>query len=491
MNRLNKILEQIKNVEGLSRKLEPSTDERAGISEAVTAYTEEFLKGIYSTKAFNETAKKGAGLYDTPISDEPTSIQEILQLYEEHVNYPGLNPASGGHLGYIPGGGVFPAALGDFLADVTNKYAGIFFASPGAVRMENMMIRWMCDIIGYTDEAGGNLSSGGSIANLIGIVTGRDAFKIKAREYENIVIYLTRQVHHSVNKAIRIAGLQESFLRYIDVDEHFRMDAAALKNQIELDLKSGLKPFMVIASVGTTDTGAVDPVDQIAEITQQYNLWLHVDGAYGGFFVLTEEGKQLIKGLEKADSVVMDPHKTLFLPYGSGALLVKNKQHLLNSQYYKANYMQDALSANEEESPADLSPELTKHFRGVRMWLPLKLFGLKPFKAALREKIWLTRYFYEEIRQKPNFETGPYPDLSIMIFRYVPEEGNANAFNAQLVQAIQKDGRLFMSSTTINNKFYIRLAVVSFRTHLDTIELALKVIDECVEKVKGSVKTMV
>ena len=476
------MIDRIKALERISRRLEPTAEERTGLLDPVIRYADDFLERIYSIPAFVQTADKGAGIYDSPLSEEPADISILLKLLKEHVDTPGLNPASGGHLGYIPGGGIFHAALGDFLADVTNRYAGIFFASPGAVRMENMLIRWMASIVGYPQHTSGNLTSGGSIANLMGIVTARDALQIKPKEIERSAIYLTEHAHHSVDKAIRIAGLRESVIRYVPMDGRFRMDAAALERYIAEDAKKGLHPWLVIASAGTTDVGAVDPLPSIGDIAKRHNLWFHLDGAYGAFFVLCEEGRKILDGIATSDSLVMDPHKGLFLPYGSGAVIVKESQKLQDAHYYVANYMQDALHARDELSPADLSPELTKHFRGLRLWFSLKLAGIAPFRAGLEEKILLARYFYERLGEIPGFEVGPYPELSVVIFRYLPGKGDVKAFNERLVQEIHNDGRVFMSSSVIQGKFMIRLTVLAFRTHLETIDLALKVLTEKVEK---------
>ena len=170
-----------------------------------------------------------------------------------------------------------------------------------------------------------------------------------------------------------------------------------------------------------------------------------------------------------SDSVVIDPHKGLFLSYGLGAVLIKDVKAAFESHYYRANYMQDAAVEMAEPSPADLSPELTKHFRGLRMWLPLHLFGLSPFKAALEEKVYLCRYFYEKV-QEIGFEVGPYPELSVMIFRYVPKYAHANETNEKLVQFVQRDGQVFLSSTTLDGVYWIRLAVLCFRTHRKEID---------------------
>ena len=474
---MSKLIDKIKKLEEEALHLEPQKNIRDIWDKAVKNYAHQFIDKIETINAYVTDEDKGEKIYDFPFSDNGKNIDDLISIISQNVDTPGLNPASGGHLGYIPGGGVYPTALGDYLADVFNRYAGIFFASPGAVRMENMLIRWMNSIIGFPKTAMGNLTSGGSIANLIAIVTARDAQKIRAKDIENSCIYLTKHVHHSLQKAIRIAGLNEANLRYIPMDDNFKMDVEILQKQIVIDKNQGLKPFLVIASAGTTDVGAIDPLNQIANICQQHQLWFHVDAAYGGFFILVDDEKNKFKGIERADSVTIDPHKGLFLAYGTGAVLIKNVEALQNTHYYQANYMQDAQSSVDELSPADLSPELTKHFRGMRMWLPLQLIGLKPYIACIEEKLWLCRYFYDEI-QKLGFEVGPAPDLSVCIYRYVPKNGNTDEFNNKLVKAIQTDGRVFLSSTKINNQFWLRLAVLSFRTHLRTINLALEVLKE-------------
>ena len=182
--------------------------------------------------------------------------------------------------------------------------------------------------------------------------------------------------------------------------------------------------------------------------------------------------------MEKSDSIILDPHKSLFLPYGLGTVLVKNTQRMYESFCYHADYMQDAPNNEEEFSPADLSPELTKHFRGLRLWLPLKLLGIRPFRAALEEKIHLARYFYYQIQEIEGFEVGNYPDLSIVTFRYLPKRGDVEVFNKLLVEEIRRDGRIFITSTEIEGRFVLRLAVGSFRTHLDTINHALNILNE-------------
>ncbi len=471
------LLNQIREAEKIARQLEATPTQRTEWNVAVQHFADDFIKNVDALPSFGED-NGSIGLRNHPVSEEAKTMDFLLELIKKNVYNNGINCASGNHLGYIPGGGLFPTALGDYLAAVGNQYAGFFFANPGAVRLENQLLRWLCELIGFPTSAAGNLTSGGSIANLIAITAARDEKGISSKKVTKSVIYLTDQVHHCVQKAIRIAGLGEAHIRYVPIDAHFRMDADRLAQMVAADKKARLQPFLVVASAGTTSTGALDPLDKIADIAEKYKMWYHIDAAYGGAFVLVESMKSLFKGMERADSVTMDPHKGFFLSYGTGAILFKNVQAVFKTHYYRANYMQDATDGSDEFSAADLSPELTKHFRGLRMWLPLQLFGLKPFRAALEEKILLCRYFYEEI-QKLGFEVGLYPDLSVMIYRYVPQNGmDANVFNEKLVEMIRIDGRVFLSSTTIDGVYWIRLAVLSFRTHLDTIDKCLAVIQE-------------
>ncbi len=465
---------ELKALEKEARRLELDGSNRRELLDQVEAYTDDYLENLPQAKAYYRSkSEEGGGILEKNIQEEGIPMQEILQCYREYVEKDGLNAASGGHLAYIPGGGVYPGALGDFLAAVTNRYAGVFFANPGAVRMENMLIRWLRDLIGFPETTAGNLASGGSIATLTAIVTARDALSLRAKDFESTVIYLTAQTHHAVHKALRIAGLGEVIQRDIPMDDEFRMQTNILAKQVEKDRQKGLKPWMVVGSAGTTDAGAVDPLSEISRISELNGLWFHLDAAYGGFFLLSETGGEKVKGLNLADSIVMDPHKGLFLPYGLGIVLIKDGDKLHQSHYYQANYMQDSLETGDEPSPSELSPELTKHFRGLRMWLALQLYGLKPFRAALEEKLRLAEYFYNQLLSMKRFEVACRPDLSVVLFRYVPQNQDPDAFNKAVNQAIQRAGKVFMSSTTVDGQFFLRVAILSFRTHKDTIDIAL------------------
>lgn len=472
---------QLIELEIESRRLEPSSGERREAREHAVKYSESFLEEIESLKAFQSGGDKGLGLLDSPIDEEGIDIKRAISLIAANVDRPGLNPASGGHLAYIPGGGIYYSAIADYLADVFNKYAGVFYASPGAVRMENLLLRWMNDLVGYPSSAGGNLTTSGSLANMIAVVVARDAKGIGAEQIQRSVIYLSKQTHHSVDKAIRVAGLGECIVRHIPLDERFRMVPSELERQIEEDKAAGLDPFLVVASAGTTDVGAIDPLRDIGAIAKRFGLWYHIDAAYGGFFILTREGQEKLRGIETSDSLIIDPHKGLFLPYGLGVVLVRNVEDLQRSFSFSANYMQDAFAAPDELSPAELSPELTKHFRGLRLWLPLKLHGLAPFRACLEEKLLLAKYFHQEV-QKLDFVSDVDPALSVVVYRYVPEKGDPDEFNKRLLEAVIADGRVFISSTILNGRFTLRFACLAFRTHLKTVDTLLDILKAKVDE---------
>lgn len=348
--------------------------------------------------------------------------------------------------------------------------------------MENLLLRWMASIVGYPEGTLGNLTSGGSLAHLVGVVTARHARGIRGADFSKVVVYTTDQAHHCLDKTLRIALAGENITRHIAVDERLRMRPHELERAIAEDRRNGLVPWMIAASAGTTNTGAVDPLDAIADIAEREDLWFHVDAAYGGFFLLCEPGRQVLKGIERSHSLVLDPHKGLFLPYGTAAVLVRDGKALFDAHYYTAPYLQDGRSSFEEVSPADVSAELTKHFRGPRLWLPLLAYGLAPFRAAIEEKMLLARYFHDRIGRIRGFEVGPPPELSVATFRYVPEIGDADEFNHRLVSEVQRDGRVFLSSTIFGGRTMLRLAPLCFRTHRDTVDLALEVLQSAVAR---------
>lgn len=474
------LINRISNLQRISESLEPTEVQRQAYINKASQFAHDFLNTLNKVETYNGDHPNSMSF---TIDGVPSEMDDLVEIYKNQVANVGMKPASGGHMGYIPGGGLFTSSLADFMVDITNEYAGMYYASPGGVTLENMLIDWMKELFGFSKEAIGNLASGGSISNLIALTAARDKYGIKNEQITKSVIYLSPQVHHCIQKALRIIGLEDVIINYVALDQNSKIDVLDLQGRIESDKSQGLKPFLVIASAGTTDTGAIDPLEAIGNIAKKHDLWYHIDGAYGGFFMLVDSIKHKLKGIEMADSLVVDPHKGLFIPYGVGAVLVKDKEAVYHSNHYRANYMQDAIKDSLLVNPADVSPELTKHFRGLRMWLPIKLHGLEAFKACLEEKLLLTEYFRQRLLDI-GFKIGPQPDLSVSYFWYATNNEQENAFNEKLMEVIHEDGEIFLSSTRIDGKFVIRIAILSFRTKLESVDRAIAMINRSLQKVR-------
>ncbi|MEX1010909.1 MAG: pyridoxal-dependent decarboxylase [Balneolaceae bacterium] len=477
---------RIRSLEKSSRVLEPNREEREGLHIAAENWLEAFLNELPSKPAWREPDGSVGYILKIPIPEKGRDLRSILSEVDNHITPWGLNTASGGDLGYIPGGGLVASAYGDLLAAVINPYAGVYASSPGAVNLEARLVQWMAGLIGFEGRSGGYLASGGSLANLAAVVAAREHAGLSSGQFSKAVIYLTSQTHHCVTKALKVSGMSDALCRWIPVDARFRMDTEKLNRQVMEDGANGLIPWMVVGSGGTTDSGAVDPLEAIADVAESNRLWFHVDAAYGGFFLLTAQGRERLAGIERSDSVVMDPHKGLFLPYGLGALVVRQEKHLLNTFQSKASYLQDTESENPVHSPSDLSPELSKHFRSLRLWLPLQLHGVQPFRDALEEKLLLAQYAHQEIGRIDRMEVGPEPDLSVFTFRYLPESGETETFNRALHHFLLEDGSIFISSTRLNGAYMLRAAILSFRTHLNEVDHFLDLIRRGVRELESN-----
>ena len=448
------------------RPLEPDADERGELGRRALDHCLDYLSGIPDGPSNRPASEVFLQRLDPEFPDQGRDPAAVLDYVSACVDRPGFATASPRFMAYIPGGGLFHSALGDLLAASSNKYSGFASASPGAVRLENATTAWLAQVIGYPEAAAGTLTSGGSIANLTAIVAARDALDPDGAG----AVYSTRFAHHCVDKALHIAGRASAPRRLIATDERYRMSVEALAEALEEDRAAGIRPWLVIASAGTVDTGAVDPLPQIAELCRRYGAWFHVDGAYGGLFCLSEEGREILRGIDQADSVALDPHKTMFLPYGTGAVLVRDGRHLLDAFSASAEYIRPLGASDVGPSPADLSVELTRHFRAMRLWLPLQMAGVAAFRAAQAEKLALARYLHARLSALDGFDPGPPPDLSVVAFRYEPRSGPADEFNERLLRHVQEEGRVMLSGTRLDGRFTLRCAILSFRTHIEHVD---------------------
>ncbi len=400
--------------------------------------------------------------------------EELLDFLFEKLIPKSFNTAGPGYLAYIPGGGLPQSAVADLVADATNRYVGVFAAAPGLAQLESNVVRWFCDLAGLPARARGILTSGGSLATFSALVAAR-----RDRLPENFLsgtLYASDQAHHAVQKAAMLAGFPEDRVREIETDAAYRIRIDRLAHAIAEDRARGLEPFLVVGNAGTTNTGAVDDLPGLADLAARERLWFHVDAAYGGFFLLTEEGRAKLAGIERADSIVLDPHKGLFLPYGTGALLVRDGATLRRAHALSADYMPTMQADADLDDFNLLSPELSRDFRGLRVWLPLKMHGAAPFRTNLREKLELTRMAADSLRALPGVEILAEPQLSIIAFRWAPASADAailDARNRELLERINGRRRIYLTGTLLRGRFAIRICVLSFRTHRERMEEGL------------------
>jgi aromatic-L-amino-acid decarboxylase len=476
---IDELRAEIGRLRDAAAPLEPNTDVRRKIGGQALDHALAYWDQVETASSNRPWSEVFSRRLDPEFTEEGRDPASVLDYVGACIDAPGFATTSPRFMAYIPGGGVPYAAFGDLLAATSNKYSGFASASPGAVRIENACVAWLASVIGFPHEAAGTLTSGGSTANLTAIVAAREA-----RDPDGGgAVYVTRFAHYCIDKALHIAGRGRSPKRVIATDENYRMSLEALEQALERDRRSGVRPWLVVASAGTVDTGAIDPLPEIAELCRRYGAWLHVDGAYGGLFALCEHGRKLLRGIDQADSVALDPHKTLFLPYGTGAALVRDGRLLQDAFSASGEYIRPLGDSEVGPSPADLSPELTRHFRALRLWLPLQIAGINAFRAAQAEKLALARYFHALLSEMDGFDAGPEPQLSVVAFRYLQKSGDVDEFNEKLMRHIQQEGRVMMSGTRIDGSYRLRCAILSFRTHLEHI-------DEALDTVLRGVKTL-
>lgn len=439
--------------------------DRNDILKAVRDFTDLLYNHIENSKGYNAPDPLHPSPGNLLNPEEEDTYANLLTFIDKHLNSSGINAASGRHLGYIPGGGLLESAIGNYIASIANYYSGVSYAAPVAVEIENSLIQWAGKLMGYPNGFLGNIASGGSIAHLTAMHAAKNAMEIDAANIRSHSIYFSAETHHSIHKALKITGLNECHIRTIPIDKSYCLDTYKLKEQIEADIQNGIQPFLIVSNAGSTNSGAVDDIAFVSDLAKKHKIWHHVDAAYGGFLNLTKRGRELFKGINKSDSMILDPHKGLFQSYGLGIVLVKNGKHLHNAFTEHADYMRDA-ETDQPLSPADLSIELTRPFRGLGMWMALKIHGVDKFTRALDQKLDLADMFYRRIKEL-GFETGPKPQLTVVLFRLKNDQ-----LNTQLINDIHKNCPVFISSTNYGEKLWLRIAVLSHRTtqvHLDEL----------------------
>lgn len=457
--------------------LEPNRAAMAKLGTLVLDHVVDFVAGIADHPAsMGRDADAAAGLvkgFLEPPPEHPGELSALLDRLDVAASC-ALETAGPGYLAFVPGGGVYSAALAAFYGNAVNRYGGLAFAAPAMAAIEESVIQWMArDVCLLPEGSGGLLTTGGSMAALSAVVAARH--RLLGEEISDGSVYVTPHTHHSIAKTARLAGIRARNVREVACTPDLRMDVESLADAIRDDRLAGLRPFLVVGSAGTTSTGTVDPLPELADLAEREGIWFHVDGAYGGFFQLTERGRERLTGVERADSVVLDPHKTLFAPFGTGALVVRDPASLYAAHEGGGShrYLRDVEASHGLPNYAHLGPELTHDIRGLRAWLPLHLHGVAAFRDALDEKLDLTQYAYERLIANPALDVPWRPDLSTVAFRC--RDGDKETL--RLLVRINDSQRVFLSRTAIDDRQVIRMCIVSHRTHQDRIEEALDIID--------------
>ncbi len=420
--------------------------------------------------------------------EDPSPLDPLLEeLFHEWIPRSFTAPGPG-YLAYIPGGGLFPAALADFIADTTNRYTGVWQAAPLLVQLEATALDWLRDWMEFPKTARGLFTTGGSMANFNAILCARE--RHLGRDIRRGVMYTSTQAHHSILKSARLAGVFEDRVRSIEVDGDFRMRVDALADAVRQDRAEGLIPFLVVSSAGTTNTGAVDPLEALADFGAAEGLWHHVDGAYGAFFYMDPALQPLLAGLPRADSLTLDPHKGMFLPYGTGALLVRDGAALRAAHHVPhAGYLPTLPDEDEFYDPSVHGPDLSRGFPGLRVWLSVKLLGASRFRAALAEKRQLALEAAARISRIPGIVVDAQPQLSLFAFhlsRGAPgrsELEDENAATRALIDGVTARGRVMLTGCVVDGRYLGRVCVLSFRTRRDRI-------DACVDDIAAEATTI-
>ena len=446
--------------------LEPSADQMQAMAEAVVSRSIDHVAHAGDQPSCGNVTDADAfcRALREPAPRDPTALEPLLdQIFQDFVprSFTTIGP---GYLAYIPGGGLYPAALADFITNMTNRFTGVWMAAPALVQLEANALDWLREWMDFPPATRGLFTTGGSMATFNAIVCAREQHL--GPDIRAGVLYTSDQAHYSVIKAAKLAGIMPDRVRSISSDDAYRLRLDLLEDAVAADRRAGLQPFAVVSSAGTTTTGAVDPIDGIGRLCAREGIWHHVDGAYGAFFYLVDEMKATLAGISRADSLTLDPHKGMFLPYGTGALLVRDGAVLRAAHEATAAYLPP--HPTELYDPSQYGPELSRGFPGLRVWLSVKLFGTAAFRAAIAEKRALAVDAFRRVSALPHVAVDAPPDLSLFAFHLswpgaaIEDEDRATR---DLMDRTTARGRVMLSGSRAHGRFLGRACVLSFRTH--------------------------
>jgi aromatic-L-amino-acid decarboxylase len=469
----------VSRIEEGETSLEMAPDEMRRFGHAVIDSLIRHYSDLRHARAVNVAGRdETEALLREPAPEAGRDLEELLREFEEkvvprtsHVDHPRM-------FAFIPGSGTFVGAMGDALASGYNIYAGTWIESSAAHQIELVVLDWFKSWLGLPETGGGTLVSGGSVANLTGLILARERRLGDMRE--DGVIYTSELAHSCIDRGARILGFRPDQLRKLPSDDALRLDVAALERAVVEDVAAGRHPFCVVANAGATSTGTIDPLPEIADLCAEHGLWLHVDAAYGGFAVLDERGRQLLTGIERADSLALDAHKWLYTPFEAGCVLARDVQHLYDCFHILPEYLVDVAGGPGHPNMCDFGIQLTRSSRALKIWLAIKHFGLARYRAVISRTMDLARYAQDLLAAAPGIEIVSPSVLSIVTFRYVPvaprgaevelDEDRLTRLNDEIRRRIWESGRAMLSSTRVRGRYVLRLCVLNHNTRKADVE---------------------
>ena len=464
-------------------KLELSIDEMKAFGYAtVDAIVNQHLTQNKKLPVAQGSREEMDSIFLEEAPEEGKKAEEVLDFVLENVMANSTLLSHPKAFSFVPGPSNYVSVMADALATGFNIFSGGWATSPAAAELEIISIQWLLKIFGFPPKKGGGIfTSGGSMANLTALATARN---IKCgKDFSKAVIYLSDQAHSSNIKAIRVLGFKEEQVRVIPTDSEFNFAMNKLKNCIARDRLMGMQPFCLIGSAGTTNTGTVDPLREMAKISKKENLWFHIDGAYGAAAILSPKGKIVLKGIEKADSLTIDPHKWLFQPYEMGCLIVRNHKDLSHTFTETPEYLRDIEGNTSEINFYDLGIQLTRRFRALKFYMSIKTFGLKAFRDAVDYSIALAEKVEELLRGSDKWQVVHPATLAIINFRYNPIKKNCNAqtldkINQYISEKVMESRKALLVTTLLNEQVVLRMCLINPRTTFEDIKETLKLCED-------------
>lgn len=415
-----------------------------------------------------------------PAPEKGTDFVRVLDEFRTKVYPYAFRVSHPRFLAFVPGAPNFLSVLGDWLISGTNFFAGVWLEAAGPAQVELVVLDWLRSFLGLPETARGVITSGGSEANLTALVAARESFTFEDRA--RAMLYVTEHRHHSIDRAAKIIGLRPEQVRTVRADDDYRLDVPRLTAMIERDRSAGLLPWAVVVNAGSTNTGTVDPLAELASLCRAERLWFHVDAAYGWAAALTPEGRRELRGIDLADSVALDPHKWFGQTFEAGCVLVRDGGMLNRTFALAGEYLQDVLPGEDQVNFADHGIALTRRFRALKIWLSVKVLGIGWYRSLVERCCRLADLAEALLRRTPGFEILSSRQLSILCFRYCPPAAHSDEeidrLNARLIDGLRATGRAFLSSTRLHGRFALRMCFINWRTTSRDVEEIVSLLAE-------------